>query len=377
MTDKLIPLTNLDSLSEADKREYLIQVCEYFGIPNHLNLLEYMKMDGGDGSLHTVLYAKKGATDMLRDKRGISVVELRDNITDSVAMFTAKGQDKTGRTEISVGVCSIKNLSGRELENKIMVAQTRAIRRMTLQFGGGGFLDESEVQQVTTSLNSTSQSISDLAGQSHPQPNASEPKLVRTPEQIAAQEALDRMTNKAEPPVKKLRRSKVVDFELDAPKGLKIEEADNIPCDAAVQPVIKGVVLPITPEPAPSYAELKPAVEAAVKPDLLTKPEPNNELEKVIETAEASLNLPSADEMKQFRARLLVFTEKTLPEAGMVPTEGLGGVTTKIRMFAMLRYRVNDIKKMSVDQWNDFLNDLESCDPAGLVAQIDKVVTGK
>ena len=147
---KFVPITGLDNLSEEEKQAYYINCCEYYGIPAELNLLQFMWLDSNDGTgeKHLVLYAKRGATDLMRGTHGISVDEIKETLGDGFVIFTAKGHDKTGRTDIAVGSANLKGLSGKHLDNALMTAQTRATRRLTLQFVGGGLLDESEVQAL-------------------------------------------------------------------------------------------------------------------------------------------------------------------------------------------------------------------------------------
>ena len=76
MTKQFIPMTNLDALNEEQKQQYYIDVCQHFDIPHNLNLLGYFRMDSGDGGTHLVLYAKKGATDIIRDRLQINTVSL-------------------------------------------------------------------------------------------------------------------------------------------------------------------------------------------------------------------------------------------------------------------------------------------------------------
>jgi hypothetical protein len=52
----------------------------------------------------------------------------------------------TGRTDESCGVVSLKGLMGEARSNKIMCAETKAKRRVTLSICGLGWLDETEVE---------------------------------------------------------------------------------------------------------------------------------------------------------------------------------------------------------------------------------------
>lgn len=139
------PITDVEKLDEAGRLEYYLAACEYFGIPPDCHFLEFLWVDSGYGGRKLILYAKKAATDILREKRGINVVEMTKDAGDGYVMFTAKGVDKTGRIDMAVGAASTKGLSGKALIDAIATAQTRATRRLTLQFVGGGLLDESEI----------------------------------------------------------------------------------------------------------------------------------------------------------------------------------------------------------------------------------------
>ena len=153
---KFAPIGGLNDLTEAEKLEYYYNACEYFKVPAELNLLQFIWIDNENGpGKNLVLYARKGATDIMRANNEISVDEVKETIGDGFIMFTAKGHDKTGRTDVAVGSIGTKGLSPRALSDAIMTAQTRATRRLTLQFVGGGLLDESEVFNTGGVINTT------------------------------------------------------------------------------------------------------------------------------------------------------------------------------------------------------------------------------
>ena len=66
----------------------------------------------------------------------------------SVVFNTATGTNKAGRQEVAVGSKSIVGLSGKQLDDAVMTASTRALRRLTMQFTTLGILDGSEVVAV-------------------------------------------------------------------------------------------------------------------------------------------------------------------------------------------------------------------------------------
>lgn len=152
-----VPMYDLERLDADQKAQYYRDACDFLGIPANLNLLAFIFMNVGDTGRHEVLYAKKGATDFIRDSRGITTVSLepiKDFVAGQVCFIAAGLQESTNRKEFAVGAASIEGLTGKALSDAIMTAQTRATRRMTLQFVGGGILDESELPEglVTTPL---------------------------------------------------------------------------------------------------------------------------------------------------------------------------------------------------------------------------------
>lgn len=154
-----IATKNLDSLTEEQRMQHYINVCEYLGLDPKAGLLRYEMMDDGSGTgtKHLVLYATKGATDRLRDIHGISVLEMTEKVHGGAVTYTAKGQNKAGRTDIAVGAATLEGVHGKKIGDAFMAAQTRASRRLTLQMAGTGLLDESEVTAYdgTVSLNDT------------------------------------------------------------------------------------------------------------------------------------------------------------------------------------------------------------------------------
>jgi hypothetical protein len=65
---------------------------------------------------------------------------------EDIYTVTARAEDMTGRTDESCGVVSLKGLMGEARSNKIMCAETKAKRRVTLSICGLGWLDETEVE---------------------------------------------------------------------------------------------------------------------------------------------------------------------------------------------------------------------------------------
>lgn len=134
---------DLSQLTEEQRAQLYGAVCKSVGINPLTSPFEYIKLNG-----KLTLYAKKGATDQIRETRGISIVDTTKEVFEGVLMVTVTAQDKNGRTDSDVGAVVIKGLQGEALANAYMKAITKAKRRVTLSLAGLGFLDDSEVDSI-------------------------------------------------------------------------------------------------------------------------------------------------------------------------------------------------------------------------------------
>ncbi len=358
---KFVPMYDLDTLSEEQKKQYYLSACNYLGVPPELNVLSFHFMDQGDGARKLVLYAKKGATDIIRNNLGISVIGLTKEVGNGEVTWVATGKNKEGRTEMSSGSKSIDGLRGRSLESAIMWAQTKALRRMTLQFAGGGILDETEIESATTDIN-LAPSLSQIETKSNPvpqpvvQPNAAPGKDVTATEPVAEQPK---------------RRKREVTF--DKPFALT-PIADNpwkeldkgpgcpaMPAGAGETWIAPGTKqLDITPE------QKQAATEIAYKA--------GQEVGKIIVEAEKQTNYPDPKQVSVYRDKLFVYANEILPNAGMQPSEIGGGSAMKMKKFVAKRYNV---KQLNTEQWEDLFNFLDTTmkekGAAALVKIIDDV----
>lgn len=134
---------DLSKLTTEERASYYLQVCNSLGL-NHLTKpFDYIPLGG-----KLTLYAKRDATDQLRNLRNVSVeIVARDKSADMYAV-TARARMPNGRTDESIGAVSIAKLTGEHLANAIMKAETKAKRRVTLSICGLGILDEIEVDSI-------------------------------------------------------------------------------------------------------------------------------------------------------------------------------------------------------------------------------------
>ena len=410
-----VPMYDLDRLSADELKQYYLDACAYHGVPPELNVLAFQYMDGGDGARRRVLYAKKGATDIIRERLGISVVQMEKEIFHGTLTYTCLGKNKDGRTEIAIGAAYIEGLTGRALEVAIMVAQTRATRRMTLQFAGAGLLDETELQadSKTTDIKEAL-----TAPQPVKRPNAAPGKdITQNPpnEGVSLQEISEYGTTKTgenETPVEDpvFKRG---------PFGEMLPTTQN-PCALKPSPAqlealqaLAKVPEPVLAKAAGETAQEAPKRRQRPKPVELDTPfsfdnpvsattekavipekqdiapvitpaivvpkqvfEFLDTVQKATEAVTAALptvipELPNDGQMKTFRDRLFTYTNTILPQAGMVPSENIGGIGMKVRIFAQQKFG-QVLNQLTVSQWEEMFKLFDGTSPAELVKLIDE-----
>jgi hypothetical protein len=140
-TDAVLIQGDLSTLSEDQRSAYYLRVCESLGLNPHTQPFEYIPLGG-----KLKLYATRACSDQLRKLHGVSIQILSRELVEDIYTVTARAEDMTGRTDESCGVVSLKGLQGEARSNKIMCAETKAKRRVTLSICGLGWLDETEVE---------------------------------------------------------------------------------------------------------------------------------------------------------------------------------------------------------------------------------------
>ena len=253
MAKKFTPIQgSLEKLTEQERADYVARACDYLSIPNDLNLIDLIWLDSGDGSRNLTLYLKRGGTDLIRNKRGINVISLMPANGEGYVAFVATGKDSAGRQEMAVGSAATRGLSGQSIATAVMLSQTRALRRMTLQFVGGGFLDESEVQEVTTNIN-TASNLQQIARPAQPTvaPATEAGKDITSPKPEPLDSAAGAIPSNGSSPsetVRKPRKKRTVT--LDSP------EVVPEPTD---QPRIPTTMFPTSSQSEKLESELEPA----------------------------------------------------------------------------------------------------------------------
>jgi hypothetical protein len=135
---------DLSRLSPQDRILYYKSICSSLGLNPLTKPFDYITLNG-----KMTLYAKRDCTDQLRKINGISIIITSRAVDKDCYVVTARATDKSGRTDESTGVVPIENLKGEARSNAMMKAETKAKRRVTLSICGLGFLDETEVPEVS------------------------------------------------------------------------------------------------------------------------------------------------------------------------------------------------------------------------------------
>lgn len=118
-------------------------VCDSLGLNPLTQPFEYLRLSGG-----VQLYAKKSATEQLRQIHGVSVLALEQEMRGDILCMTARVRDRSGREDIATGAVNLKGLAGENLANAYMKCETKAKRRATLSICGLAMLDETEIDSI-------------------------------------------------------------------------------------------------------------------------------------------------------------------------------------------------------------------------------------
>lgn len=394
MSDNFVQRDNLESLDDDQRAEYNAAFCDHLGIPKNLGLLKYFYANNIEGKRTLILYATRGATDIIRGNRGITVDSLDQVNGPGFVNFTARAHDSTGRHEMATGAAGIEGLRGEKLGNAVMAAQTKALRRVTLQFVGGGLLDESEIPSYETnipveaSLAELSKpappavaSINNLPGSLVPNitgalipnvPGSLIPNIVgaltvgaaptdfKSMDELRAdatkqlEEKTAKRTRKPRKPVNtvELGEDSAKKLEVPRPSQELLPDNNSNPTPEATEAALDAV----KSEPVPEQVKVAPKIEVAP----LTPVE----------------GMPTPEQLKDYRGRLGKYANDILPTGGMMPSGGIGGVSMKIRKFAELQLGLPNVMSATADQWEElftFLDEYTATKGAPeLVKYIDK-----
>jgi hypothetical protein len=141
--EKVLVTGDLKSLTPEQRTSYYQQVCSSLGLNPLTKPFDYLVLNN-----KLVLYANRNAAEQLRRVYGVSITDLRHQVSDGIVTYIVKGRDGQGREDVSSASVVIGGLKGEALANAYMKAETKAKRRLTLSMCGLGMLDETEVESI-------------------------------------------------------------------------------------------------------------------------------------------------------------------------------------------------------------------------------------
>ena len=159
---------DISKMTAEQRTAYYKQFCESLGLNPLTQPFQILKLKN-NGVEKEILYATKDCTEQLRKLHGVSITGLETKDLRGVYIVTASAKDKNDRTDASTGVVSLTKsetkwdndkkryvptgkiieLTGDDLANALMKAETKAKRRVTLSICGLGMLDESEIETIS------------------------------------------------------------------------------------------------------------------------------------------------------------------------------------------------------------------------------------
>lgn len=179
MSDKALAMTSgaevleqvviqgdLAHLSPAHRVLYYRKVCESLGLNYLTKPFDYIELNN-----KLTLYAKRDATDQLRNSQHVSVHIVSREKIDDIYVVTAHAELPDGRTDESIAAVPLTKedgewrkaesgkryfvgngkwvpLRGDDYANALMKCETKAKRRVTLSIVGLGWLDETEIETI-------------------------------------------------------------------------------------------------------------------------------------------------------------------------------------------------------------------------------------
>ncbi|MDA4129160.1 MAG: hypothetical protein OK457_00160 [Thaumarchaeota archaeon] len=373
MKKKFSPiLGDLSKLTPIEQEAYVLSACEFLQVPPELGVVGLQLMDTGDGARQLILYVKRGATDIIRDRRKICVDSLDEANGEGYIGWKVKGHDSTGRTEIAVGAVSIKGLTGRAIADAVAFAQTKAMRRMTLQFAGGGFLDELEINEKTTSIANSAQSLKEIS-QPIAAPNiqagkditdasktipASTPTTPPPPQPEPLDSAVGAISVTAAPAPeesKKRPRGRPKRVTLDSPM-MGSEEASKIVKTFGATGPIETVIVPLISASTPESKSPEAAIKVTEREPTVTLPTSAPESAPEPKTLPFNGTHVTEEQKVDFRKRLAKYVNEILPAGGFLQSEKLGSRNDKMKLFVKAMFPTVDTKVLSLEQWTHFFS---------------------
>lgn len=150
IVERVIIAGDLSKLSAGERVDFYRKTCESLNLNPLTKPFEYITLNG-----KLTLYATRNCTDQLRARQHVSVRIVSREKLDDIYVVAAQATLPDGRFDESIGAVNIKGLSGDNLANAFMKAETKAKRRATLSIVGLSFADETEIDTIPSAQRTT------------------------------------------------------------------------------------------------------------------------------------------------------------------------------------------------------------------------------
>lgn len=146
LLSNLVLKGDLTGLTNEQKVDYYGKFCERLGLDPLTQPFKILRLQGKE-----VLYCDRSGAQQLNKLYGVShEVKSRETMNE-LYVVTARASMPDRFTD-SIGAVNIKGLSGDNLANAMMKAETKAKRRATLDLLGLGILDETETETIPNAI---------------------------------------------------------------------------------------------------------------------------------------------------------------------------------------------------------------------------------
>ncbi len=403
---------DLQSLGKDEAAQYLREISDFLGLDPDLNAFDLIWMPNPTGQGQTLcVYARRGTCELLRAKHEIEILDQNEGLVEGSYVVRVKGRNMAGRVEIAIGSRSLEGLKGRDRDDAIMTASTRALQRLTMQFTGLGILSESEVVSVMGQPVNPAADVK-LAGSAmvippmpSVAPNNAPGKPVAAPEMLPVSQ--DPKTQAQVAAVIAIRDAEKIGKEADIKPDVPIpavaatpvesttsdgQEADKEPAKTSARKPrkTKTVTLDVEPEvvnqsvPAQANSAVPTQVNSvASQPTVVQTSPPSQPIS--VQTSSPSAppstpapaqpvevaptGMPSVEQMADYRLRVSVFTKELPPSKN-----GEYGSVQRMRAFITRWNNGTSPAALSVKQWEDqiaFFNQFTTTNGIkGLIAYI-------
>ena len=144
-----IVIRDLGSLTPEQQEQWALEVCQKYAMDIALCPISFIKLNG-----KVTPYLNRTGSEQLIFAHKLSVKITDPIIIGGICTVRATASLPNGTSNDNIGCVSVEGLTGDALCNAVMKAVTKAKRRAVIGAVGLGFLDETEVDSIRTTVTS-------------------------------------------------------------------------------------------------------------------------------------------------------------------------------------------------------------------------------